>query len=147
MLLLPTILVILLCGRCQSAAPSEFLRSFLNRPGLLPDAKGAKGPREPLSKDTLSFSVVVDNWSKYSLVYSQYAVTEGALDARYEKKSSISNLLKQYRVHRVVRQLDWVDVDLQSCSGWWAGIVATYSPVLLCSMVEHPKTKSAQPSC
>ena len=94
MLLLPTILllVILHCGRCQSAtAPSEFLRSFLNRPGLLPDAPGggARGPREPLSRDTLSFSVVVDNWSKYSLVYSQYAVTEGALDARDEKKSFI----------------------------------------------------------
>ena len=89
MLLLPTILLLILhCGRCQSAAPSEFLRSFLNRPGLLPDAKGAEGPREPLSRDTLSFSIVVDNWSKYSLVYSQYAVTEGALDARDEIKSS-----------------------------------------------------------
>ena len=88
MLLLPTILLLLVlhCGRCQSAtAPSEFLRSFLNRPGLLPDAANARGPREPLSRDTLSFSVVVDNWSKYSLVYSQYAVTEGALDARDEK--------------------------------------------------------------
>ena len=26
----------------------------------------------------------MDNWSKYSLVYTQYAVTEGALDARDE---------------------------------------------------------------
>ena len=94
MMLLPTILLLLhsLSGWCQSAAtatkpasPSEFLRSFLNRPHLLPNAPGgAKGPREPLSEDTLSFSVIVDNWSKYSLVYTQYAVTEGALDARDE---------------------------------------------------------------
>ena len=95
MMLLQTILLLLhsLSGWCQSAttkpaSPSEFLRSFLNRPHLLPNAPGgAKGPREPLSEDTLSFSVIVDNWSKYSLVYTQYAVTEGALDAREDIES------------------------------------------------------------
>lgn len=99
-MLLPTILLLhSLSGGCQSAAatkpapPSEFLRSFLNRPQLLPNAPGAKGPREPLSEDTLSFSVIVDNWSKYSLVYTQYAVTEGALEARDEIKSFSNRFL------------------------------------------------------
>ena len=110
MMLLQTTLLLLLSvlsGWCQSAsAPSEFLRSFLNRPHLLPNAPGggAKGPREPLSDDTLSFSVVVDNWSKYSLVYTQYAVTEGALEPRDEHEEfsqqlrSICFIQHSYRV-------------------------------------------------
>ena len=109
MLLQTTLLLLLsfLSGWCQSAsAPSEFLRSFLNRPHLLPNAPGgaAKGPTEPLSDDTLSFSVVVDNWSKYSLVYTQYAVTEGALEPRNGNEEfsqqfrSILFVLFKYRV-------------------------------------------------
>ena len=39
--------------------------------------------------------------------------------------------------------LGWVDLDLGSSPGWWADIVATYCPS---RMVEHPKSKSTQPS-
>ena len=92
--LLPTVLLVLLHflsgwrrSEAAAAAPSEFLQSFLKRPKFLPNAAGARGPREPLSDDTLSFSVIVDNWSKYSLVYTQYAVTEGVLDARDDARS------------------------------------------------------------
>ena len=94
--LLPTVLLLLhfLSGwrrsEAAAAAPSEFLQSFLKRPKLLPSAAGAKGPREPLPDDTLSFSVIVDNWSKYSLVYTQYAVTEGVLDDRDDDARSFS---------------------------------------------------------
>ena len=38
--------------------------------------------------------------------------------------------------------LGWVDLDLESSPGWWAGTVASYCPS---RMVEHPKSKSTQP--
>ena len=38
--------------------------------------------------------------------------------------------------------LSWVDLDLESSPGWWAGTVASYCPS---RMVEHPKSKSTQP--
>ena len=42
----------------------------------------------------------------------------------------------------VVEYLGWVDLDLGSSHGWWAATLATYCPS---RMVEHPKSKSAQP--
>ena len=39
--------------------------------------------------------------------------------------------------------LGWVDLDLGSSPGWGADTVATYCPS---RMVEHPKSKSTQPS-
>ena len=39
--------------------------------------------------------------------------------------------------------LGWVDFDLGSSPGWWAATVATYCPS---RVVEHPKSKSTQPS-
>ena len=41
------------------------------------------------------------------------------------------------------RRLGWVDLDLGSSPGWWTGTVATYLPS---RVVEHPKSKSTQPS-
>ena len=38
--------------------------------------------------------------------------------------------------------LGWVDLDLESSPGWWAGTIASYCPS---RMVEHPKSKSTQP--
>ena len=49
-----------------------------------------------------------------------------------------------YRVSHVLVDLGWVDVDLGSSPGWWAATVATYCQS---RMVEHPKSKSTQPSC
>ena len=43
----------------------------------------------------------------------------------------------------VVWQLGWVDLDLGSSPSWWAATVATY---YLSRMVEHPKSKSTEPS-
>ena len=43
----------------------------------------------------------------------------------------------------MVEYLGWVDFDLGSSPGWWAATVATYCPS---RMVEHPKSKSTQPS-
>ena len=40
-------------------------------------------------------------------------------------------------------RLGWVDLDLGSSPGWWAATVVTYCPS---RMVEHPKSKSTQPS-
>ena len=37
----------------------------------------------------------------------------------------------------------WVDLYLWSSPGWWAATVATYCPS---RMMEHPKSKSTQPS-
>ena len=39
--------------------------------------------------------------------------------------------------------LGWVDLHLGSSPGWWADTEATYCPS---RMVEHPKSKSTQPS-
>ena len=56
--------------------------------------------------------------------------------------------LQVWRVYRarvtlVVEYLGWVDLDLGSSSDWWAATVATYCPS---RMVEHPKSKSIEPS-
>ena len=48
----------------------------------------------------------------------------------------------KYRVTLVIEYLSWVDLDLESCPGWWAAAVVTYCPS---RMVEHHKSKSTQP--
>jgi hypothetical protein len=78
------LLAAVLSSSCCLAAstnppPSEFLQSFLDRPNLLQNASGARGPRKKISKNLAAVSLVVDNWSKYSLVYTAYAVTQGLL--------------------------------------------------------------------
>ena len=47
-----------------------------------------------------------------------------------------------YREFHLLANLVWVDLDLGSSPGWWAGTVASYCPS---RMVEHPKSKSTQP--
>ena len=74
-------------ARSQTAAPSEFFQSFLDRPKLLRNAAGAKGPRRAVSKSLMSVSLIVDNWSKYSLVYTAYAVPEGDLNEAYPPRN------------------------------------------------------------
>ena len=46
-----------------------------------------------------------------------------------------------YRVTKVVADLGWVDLHLESSPGRWAATVATYCPS---QMVQHPKYKSTQ---
>ena len=48
-----------------------------------------------------------------------------------------------YRVAHLLANLGWVDLNLGSSPGWWAATVATYCPS---RMVEHPKSKSTEPS-
>ena len=57
----------------------------------------------------------------------------------FERKELIS----LYRASHVLEDLGWVDLDLASSPGWWAGTVATYC---LSRMVEHPKSRSTKPS-
>ena len=59
-----------------------------------------------------------------------------------EFKTKVTTYYVQYRVTLVVEYLCWVDLDLGSSPGWWAATVATYCPR---RVVEHPKSKSAQP--
>ena len=48
-----------------------------------------------------------------------------------------------YRASHVLEDLGWVELVLGSSPGWWAATVATYC---LSRMVEHPKSKSTNPS-
>ena len=55
-----------------------------------------------------------------------------------------SQQLPSYREVHLLRQLGWVDLNLESSPSWWAAIVATYCPG---KMAEHPNYKSTQPNC
>ena len=50
---------------------------------------------------------------------------------------------RQCRLAHLLANLGWVDFDLGSSPGWWAATVATYCPS---KVVEHPKSKSSEPS-
>ena len=48
-------------------------------------------------------------------------------------------LTRMYRVTQNVSNLGWVDLELKSSLGWWAGTMVTYCPS---RMVEHLKSES-----
>ena len=54
----------------------------------------------------------------------------------------VRQVITNYRVTIMIRELGCVDSDLQSFPGCQAATVATYCPG---SMVEHPKSMSMQP--
>ena len=49
---------------------------------------------------------------------------------------------QHYSEFHLLANLGWVDLDLGSSPGWWAGTVASYFPS---RMVELPKSKSTHP--
>ncbi len=61
------LLVLLLLSSADGRGPSEFLRSFLTRPQLLPNAKTASGPHDRPGSNVLCLDLAVDNWSPYML--------------------------------------------------------------------------------
>ena len=63
--------------------PSEFLRSFLTRPGLLEETRGASGPRRPCRGGALCLDLVVDNWSFFRMAHSGHSVSPDALEAAF----------------------------------------------------------------
>ncbi len=72
------------CGKFNE--PSEFLRSFMTRPQLLPNSSTVSGPHR-LRRDSPVVDVVVENWSPYSLVYKAHTVQEGDFDSAFPPRN------------------------------------------------------------
>lgn len=66
--------------------PNEFLRSFLSRSHLLRNASNLSGPRPP-GGIIPSLTLVVENWSPYSLVYTAHKVAKGALEQAFPPRN------------------------------------------------------------
>ena len=78
-----------------------------------------------------------------AFIFSDAEVTDDGLDSWRVFIQEINGYyVRTYREFHLLANLGWVDLDLGSSPGWWAGTVASYCPS---RMVEHPKPKSTQP--
>ena len=106
------------------------------------------GPRSPPST-SFAWTYPVPRWrpdtSRLSVIrwqksWTSYPATPGRRSVCLMME--IHYCVSLYREFHLLANLGWVDLDLGSSPGWWAGTVASFCPS---RMVEHPKSKSTQP--